>query len=329
MREDDLFLLLVIFIHREIIDIAEAVRILLTEIQPPPELRPDLPRIEARLFFLISDEENGISRHKARQLCHLFLHLLRYELVDRSLVAAVLHHFQITEAAHADGLGKLQELLVEAFGHFFGNLDGPDRLPVERLEAAPLEEFCHIDDAERVAQIRLIRTERKHGLGVADHRKRRLCHRPALRRKLPEGIGEHLFAHPEHILLGGKTHLKIQLIKLSRRPVGSCILIPKTRGILKIFIKAGYHQKLLVLLRSLRQRIELTFIFAGRHDIVPGSLRRGSAQNRRLNLQKSKFRHLLPQITDDSGTEDHVALYFAVSEIQIAVLQAGVLMVFL
>ena len=175
------------------------------------------------------------------------------------------------------------------------NPDCPDRSVLERLKAAAAEKFGQINDPQGIAQIRLIRAELQHSLFIANHRVGSLRHLKAFRRKPLKGGCQHLLSHPEHILLGGKAHLKIKLIKFPRRAVRPGVLIPETRGNLKIFIHPRYHKKLLILLRRLREGIKFPFIVPGRHNIIPCSFRGGCAQNRSLHLHKSHFRHFLPQ----------------------------------
>ena len=61
-------------------------------------------------------------------------------------------------------------------------------------------------------------------------------------RESGEGIGQHLFRHGEHVLLGGEGHLEIQLIELAGGTVRPGVLIPEAGGYLEIPVEAGYHQ---------------------------------------------------------------------------------------
>ena len=98
-------------------------------------------------------------------------------------------------------------------------------------------------------------------------------HLASLWGKFGKGGGKHFLAYPEHILLGGKAHFKIQLVELPGGAVCPGVLIAETGGNLEILIKAGYHQQLLVLLRRLGQGIKFALVFAGRHNVISGALR--------------------------------------------------------
>ena len=199
--------------------------------------------------------------------------------------------------------------------------NGPHTFAKEWFKSTLLEKFRHIHNPQRIAQIRFVRAKLQHCLSVTDDRVRRLCNRRPLRRKFPENCRQHFFSHPEYILLGCKTHLEVQLIKFSRRAVGSGVLIPKTRRYLKISVKTCCHQKLFILLGCLGQRIKPAFIFSGRNNIISGAFRGGSAQNRCLYLQKPHGTHFLPEKRDDLRTEDDIVFHFLIPQIQITVFQ--------
>ena len=184
---------------------------------------------------------------------------------------------------------------MEALGHVRMNLDGANRLADERLKSAAGEELGQVNDAQRVAQIRLVGTKLQHSLLVADDRIRSSGDSSAFRSKLLKRSGQNLFACTENIFLRSKAHLKVQLIELARRAISTCVLIAEARSDLEVLVKTGYHQQLLVLLRSLRQRIELALELTGRNHVVTRTFRRRSAQNRGLNFQEAHVCHLLTQ----------------------------------
>ena len=68
---------------------------------------------------------------------------------------------------------------------------------------------------------------------------------------------------------------------------------------------------------------------SGRHDIVSGSLRRRCAQDRRLHLHKSHFRHFFTKIPDHIGTEDHIVHHLAVAKVKETIFKAQILSDFL
>ena len=108
MREVEAFLFLIVLVHREIVDKAEAERIFLHEAELLAQLIADLTRIERRLYLLVGDEVDRIADLQMRDVLQFLLHICRNKLVDRSLEGSVLQHLEIAEAAHADGLRELQ-----------------------------------------------------------------------------------------------------------------------------------------------------------------------------------------------------------------------------
>ncbi len=75
--------------------------------------------------------------------------------------------------------------------------------------------------------------------------------------KLLEHAGDDGLDGCENIVLLDKAHLEIELIELTRQTVGARVLVAETGRDLEIAVEARHHQQLLVLLRRLRQRIEL------------------------------------------------------------------------
>ncbi len=129
----------------------------------------------------------------------------------------------------------------------------------------------------------------------------------------------------KHIVLAGKCHLHIELIKLSRRPVRTRILVAETRRDLEITVKPRSHQQLLELLGRLRQRVKFSRMVSRRHEIVARALRGGARQDRRRDLHEIMTDHRRTQICDDLAPEHDLCLYIRISQIQITVFQSGIL----
>jgi hypothetical protein len=77
-------------------------------------------------------------------------------------------------------------------------------------------------------------------------------------RLLPQAREERL-QHPVHVLGCNERRFDIDLGEL-RLPVGPQILVPETAGQLEVPIEPRHHEKLLVELGRLRQRIELAAV---------------------------------------------------------------------
>ena len=67
-------------------------------------------------------------------------------------------------------------------------------------------------------------------------------------------------------------HLHIELVKLAGRTVAACILVAEAWGNLEITVEARGHQKLLKLLRRLRQGVELAGVLSRGDEVVPRAL---------------------------------------------------------
>ena len=94
---------------------------------------------------------------------------------------------------------------------------------------------------------------------------------------------------------------------------------------MEIAVKAGGHQQLFKLLGRLGQCIELALVLTGGNDIVPGTLRRGTGQNRGGDFRKAHFRHLLPQESDYLTAEENALMHLGITQIQKAVLKSYIL----
>ena len=103
---------------------------------------------------------------------------------------------------------------------------------------------------QRISQIGLIRSVISYCVEIRDAFKRRSV--DFLIRKFSEQIGQNILKHLEHVLLSSKRHFHIQLIEFARAAIRSCVFVSKARRYLKILIESARHQKLFVLLRSLR-----------------------------------------------------------------------------
>ena len=96
MREDIFLRFLVIFIHREIVYIAETESVLLDKIEPCAQFIPDPACALVGSCLGVSDKEDRIALCKACKFFKFILHVVRYELIDRSLVRHILKDFKVT-----------------------------------------------------------------------------------------------------------------------------------------------------------------------------------------------------------------------------------------
>ena len=295
MCKSNLLLFHIVLKHREVVNVAETICILLKQIKTVTKLGTNLSCKESCLLLCIGDEENRIKFLQACEIFELLLHIIRNKLVDWSLVRTIFQYFEISESAHTNRLRELQHLLMLSLGKLLLYCNRTNGLAVEWCKCTSLEELCHIDDLKWIAKIRLICTIFQHCFLVADDWVWCFCNGVSLRSEFLKCCGKHFLANLEYVFLCCKAHLEVELIELTWGTVGSCILITEARCNLEIFIKSGHHQKLLVLLWCLWECIELTLVSSGWYDIITCALRRRCTKDWCLNLHESHLCHLLTQ----------------------------------
>ena len=133
-----------------------------------------------------------------------------------------------------------------------------------------------------------------------------------------EQARHHTLEHVQHILLLDETHLAVNLRKL-RLTVGAQVLITEAADDLEITVETGHHQQLLLLLRRLGKRIELTGIHSRRNDEIARSLRSTLDQIRRLNLEESVVRKIIANLLRNLVAQHQGVLERVAAKIEIAV----------
>src|SRR5271166_1137478 len=240
----------------------------------------------------------------------------------------------VAEPWRAFSLRPVVELVEERAGlfrrapggnraHHAARLD--DLLEGVEGDVLALEDLRHVGDLDRVAQVRLVDAVFEHRLSVRDQRE-------FLRHRL---AGPELLEHPaqdrldrgEHVLLGDKTHLDVELIEFSGRAVGARVLIAETGRDLEIAVEARHHDELLELLRRLRQRVEFSRMQARRHQKVARALGAGGGQDRRLELEEPPRLHARAQGIDDAPAQHDVLMQLLAAKIKEAVFEPSVLRV--
>ncbi len=245
------------------------------------------------------------------------------ELRNAAGERAVLVHLEpegLAGGLYLDICAELVDILARHVA--VGDDDGLDCVALGKGgKIRPAAEVCDILDHKVNTQIRLIRAVFLHGLKIRDALEGRgggdvIC------AVFCENRRQNILEDGENIVLRGKGHLHIQLIKLTGRAVASGILVSEAWSYLEIPVKAGGHQQLLELLGGLRQGVELTRVLAGGDKIVPRTLWGGGCKYRGGYLKKAVLRHGLPQGGDHVATQDYILLHGGVSQIEIPVLQA-------
>ena len=147
----------------------------------------------------------------------------------------------------------------------------------------------HVLHFDGVAEVRLV------GAVFRDRRVVRnarpvVRHRLAIREFLEEA-GEHRLHRREHVFLLDEAHFDVELVELAGKAVGARIYVAEAGRDLEITVEARHHQQLLVLLRRLRQRVELALVNAARHQEVARAFWARCGQDRGRKLVEADVMH--------------------------------------
>ena len=111
--------------------------------------------------------------------------------------------------------------------------------------------------------------------------------------ELLEHAGDDRLHGREDVFLLDEAHLDVELVELARQAVGARVLVAEARRDLEVAVEARHHQQLLVLLRRLRQRVELAGMNARRHQEVARAFGRRGREDRRRELVEAGLVHAL------------------------------------
>lgn len=156
----------------------------------------------------------------------------------------------------------------------------------KHLEAATAEDVGKIFQFEAETQIRLIRAETLHSLGIR-HLDEIIIQIYIV--KFLESILDKALVNSHYIIFADKGHLRIYLRKF-RLTVGAQIFITIATRYLEIAVKARKHEYLLIELRRLRKRIEFSVVNTAGNEIVACALRRRLDERRRFYIDKTVLR---------------------------------------
>jgi hypothetical protein len=110
-----------------------------------------------------------------------------------------------------------------------------------------------------------------------------------------------------------------------RLAVGAQVLVAEATGNLEIAVESRDHQNLFEDLRRLRQRVELAVMHAAGNQIVARALGRRARQNRRLDFVEAERVHGFAHLEDDAMAQRQIALRARPAQIEIAIVQPGLL----
>ncbi len=217
-------------------------------------------------------------------------------------------------------VGELVELVAAELAGLAGHVDSLDRrCRGERLELGPGERVGEVDQLHAEAHVGLVDTEAVHRLVPRHPFDRRPLARDRFVRR-EHGLGD----RRQHVVLRHEAHLDIELHELVLA-IGAQVLVTQAAGDLVVAVESRHHQELLEQLRRLGQRVERAGFLAGRHEELPGALRRRRHQHRRLDLDEALGVHRPAERAVDGSADADVSLHALAAQVEVAVLEADVL----
>ena len=190
----------------------------------------------------------------------------------------------------------------------------------KRRKFAARNKLSYILHPQIYAVIRLVRTELLQRVVIGYALKRRGGGH-IVRSVFCKNGRQNVLYYGENILLRGKGHFHIQLIEFAGASVPAGVFVTEAGGNLEIPIEAGGHQKLLKLLRRLRQGIELAGVLPCGHKIVPCAFGAGCCKYRRGYFKEVMFKHGLPERSYNVATQNYIVLDFGIPQIKITVFE--------
>ena len=228
------------------------------------------------------------------------------------------------------GLYKIGQLIDLLAGELFGSalgIDAPHRAAPgdgagEYRKAGILQDLGEIVQPQVEAGIGLIDAVVIHGVLVFDAAEGGL---ELLAQYLLKDALHKALVHRHDVLLIDEGHFHVDLGEF-RLTVGTQVLITEAAGDLHIAVKAGAHQNLLIQLGGLGQRIEFTLLHAAGHQVVTGALRGGFDEHGGLDLQKAVGIVVVTGHLNNAVAHGDGVLHFGAAQVQVAVLEAQLLL---
>ncbi len=326
MRELDLLLLFVPFVHRKIDDPGEFEPILVDELELLADFRAREPSEFAKLGRIARHEEGRVARLEAERQAHR-LDAFRANVVgerpapahpgrlrvglQRGLVLGSIEKQNVSEPRLSLALRPCVHAIGKSPLASAGSGNGPNFVfldleqPGEHFETRPAEMLRHVLHDERIAEVRLVRPVFAHRFGIRNARPGRRRDRLAAGEFLERAAYDRLH-RVENVALLDKAHFDIELIKLARQTVGARVLVAETGRDLEIAVETRHHQELLVLLRRLGKRIELARVQARGHEEVARAFRARGREDRGLEFEEPLPLHSSAQRINDLTAQHDV-----------------------
>ena len=245
----------------------------------------------------------------------------RLKCRDKSVFERRFDQHDVTEANLSFALRPRVHAVAESPRSPAGRRDRPDLVllvleqPRENLEVASAKVLGDVLHHDRIAQVWLVGAIFLHRLGVRDARPGRGRDGLATRERFEDAPDDRLH-RSKNIALLHEAHFDVELVEFARQAVGAGILVAKAGRDLEIAVEARHHQKLLVLLGRLRQRVEFARMQTRRHQKVARALRARGGEDRRLELEKSLPLHSSAKRINDLTAQHDVLVQFLAPEIE-------------
>ena len=334
VHRNETVLLLAVLELRELGDPEELEVVLLREAETLCQLAAQCAQSDgSNLPVCIGDNEQQVVLLRACALLDGRDLVLGQELGKgrgHAAISGELHPREALCAVGLDELAELVDLLARELVRVAVYVDETDRTAVldgvlEHLERAVLCNVGNILDLKAEADVRLVRAVLVHGVLPGHARQREL--NVNIEHFLEHALEEAL-VDCDHVILLNERHLKVDLGEL-RLTVGTQVLVAEAAGDLDVAVHAGQHEQLLVLLRRLRQGVELARMYTGRHEVVARALRGGLGEHRGLDLEEAVLIEVVAGYLRYAVAQHEVALHGRAAQVKVAVLQTDLVADFL
>ena len=316
-----------VFEHRKFGNPHELALLRVAETLDAGDFQTELAHSRSSNLFRTGDEEHHVAALGANSIAQFV------ELFGREELADLCFHFVVFLDAHPhEALGTV---LAHVGGEFINLLAGEvhatlgrdtadlatgGNAVLEHTEVGLCTDFGHVVNFEVEAEVRLVGTVLEHSfcpLHTADVARR--FEVP----NLAQNFSHELVEHFHDFVLVDERHFDVNLCEF-RLTVGAEVFVAEALGNLEVAVHAGNHQKLLVLLRRLRQSVELARVHAGRHEVVACAFRSGLAKARRFDVFKTVGIEEVVDSLEEAALEQQLLLDPRTAEVEVTVLQAEV-----
>ena len=134
----------------------------------------------------------------------------------------------------------------------------------------------------------------------------------------------HSLEHFDDIILLDKRHLAVDLCELGLT-IGTKVLVAETLDDLEITVETSHHEKLLELLRRLRQSVELSGVHARGNHEVACALRRRFDEHRSFHLQEVLGIEITAHLKGQLVTKLQILANHGTTQIEITILHTQVI----